>query len=224
LKRTLEAKEKKMRDDLTKFFKAVEKYYLTYLTDPKYMQKIDPVLLLDRDNKDLLRKKRKYVKKDDGSYFLKLVEKYKNECVPAPCVITVHKLPKQTQAIDIEGQENSQVNIEDLPDRYEILEISTPKPAPKRDRRLTPDDEIWTIMPYKGLTPEQKYKKYRKILIQMRKRKNNLEQKRKEARKARQAQALAMERKKQEQRVRTSSRKRNNKKMIDEPLGIFWSL
>jgi len=196
----LDAREKKMRDDLTKFFKSLEKYYIAYINDPKnYGVAINPALLQDKESKALLKKKKKYIKKDDGSYFLKLVEKYRGHFVKTPCVITLQKLPDRPPEA-LEGPEGGAIEEESKP-RYEIIDITPPKIPPKKDRKLLPEDEIWVIMPYKGLTPEQKYKKYRKLSIKIRKKQLENEQKLKELKKK-----MKQNGQKREKKTRSASR------------------
>lgn len=83
---------------------------------------------------------------------MKLVDKYRDKYLNIPCSVTLQKSYEDETRQD-----------------YEILDIAPPRLPPKRDRKLTIDDELWIIMPYKNFTPEQKFDKYRKILTKLKK-------------------------------------------------------
>jgi hypothetical protein len=152
LKRIIESRENKMREEIERFFKAVEKYYVLLLNKPKNIDLTPtPAILQNIDKSSLLKKKKKHRKKDDNNYFMNLVEKYRVQNVETPSTITLQRIPTK-------GSKNL----------YEITDMLISKPHSQKDRKLHADDEIWAAMPYKTLTPEQKYKKYRKLLVKMR--------------------------------------------------------
>lgn len=171
----LEGKEKKKREEINKFFKATEKYYNTFsfqdaqligtLATPTLnatslfsTNSINPnrSLSLPPEGQDrmLIKKKKSantptHHKKDDGAYFLKLIEKYRPKYRKSPFIITL-----QQQVLELEWDSSNQ---------YQILDIEAPRGPLDPNRELTADDDIWELMPYKGLTPEQKYRKYKKL-------------------------------------------------------------
>jgi bromodomain and PHD finger-containing protein 1 len=152
LRRTLETKEKKYRDELTKFCKSIEKYYFTYVHELKGTSNPDLDGLTDDQAKLLLKKKKnKMILKDDASYFIKLVEGWRAKVPSQLSTITLQRVPIKDQAEQKDG--------------YILLDTSlAPKSAYLSTRRLTPQDELWNRMPYKHLTPDQKFKKYKKLL------------------------------------------------------------
>ena len=163
----LETKEKKKREEVNKFFKAIEKYYMTYLSDaPIYGLEIPPALLEDEEVKALIRKKKivetpSHQKKDDGSYFLKLVERYRRKSCKFPCTITLQKIKE----------------FEETTEFYEIVEIVPPRQPLDKNRELLENDPIWEIMQYKGLTPSQKFRKYKKLTHKTHKKQDDKESK-----------------------------------------------
>lgn len=147
----MESRENKIRDEINKFFKAIEKYYASYMNETQQMNLFaEHTPQKEPGNKAAIKKKLNL--KDDRGYFMKQVERYRDLSAKAPCSITVEKIS--------EDMDNNQ---------YRLIEVIPPRLHTKKDRKLTADDEIWTIMPYKNLTPEQKYEKYRRILIKLRK-------------------------------------------------------
>ena len=145
-----------MREDLYRFFRAVEKQHTAYLTEMK-QKGIEPgpaqTILKEQEAKSLHLKKKKALSiKEEGNYFLKLIEKYIELYRSMPFSITLQH-----------------VLSEDYPDKYKLLDTSFPRKIVKNDKRLTPEDEIWSVMPYKNLTPEQKYLKYKRLYTQMKK-------------------------------------------------------
>ena len=180
----LENKEKKKREEINKFFKAAEKCFAFSYQDPQLFGQISTPNLnnasvfntvsvdshrsssLPPESKDrILFKKKKSAntptnsKKDDSTYFLKLVEKYRTKFHKSPFIISL-----QRQILDLEL--NS-------PGLYQITDIQVPKGQPDEHRDLVVDDDIWQLMPYKGLTSEQKYRKYKKLIGRAQKRQDS---------------------------------------------------
>jgi len=152
LKRILESKENKIREEIDRFFKTIEKHYLNFLAETQQHTFINDQSQQKDVTKKLSLKSKINNLKDDRGYFMKLVEKYRMASTEIPCTITVKWVPREWNA-----------------NLYEVTDYTLPRPALKPDRKLTPEDIIWSIMPYKNLTPEQKYDKYRKILIRLKK-------------------------------------------------------
>lgn len=145
-----------MREDLYRFFKAVERQHTAYLTEMK-QKGIEPgpaqTILKEQEAKSLHLKKKKALSiKEEGNYFLKLIEKYIELYRSMPFSISVQHIAS-----------------EEYPDQYKLTDITFPRKIAKNDKRLTPEDEIWSVMPYKNLTPEQKYLKYKKLYTQTKK-------------------------------------------------------
>lgn len=151
----IEAKDKKKRDEVNKFFKAIDKYYMTYLSEPQSSglpSGMSSNFGLFSSEIPKIHKKKSYVttttvaqqpKKED---FLKLVEKYRKKMCKEPCSITL--------------QERIEDGLWESKYLYEIIDIQPPL---DKDRELLADDDIWEVMPYKGLTADQKYRKYKEL-------------------------------------------------------------
>jgi len=152
LKRILESKENKIREDIDRFFKTIDKQYMNFLAETQQLSILNDQSQQKDPSKKISIKNKLNNMKDDRGYFMKLVEKYRMASNEIPCSITVKWVPHEWNA-----------------NLYEISDITLPRPALKPDRKLTPEDIIWSVMPYKNLTPEQKYDKYRKILIRLKK-------------------------------------------------------
>lgn len=176
LKRTLESKDKKNREDITRFFKALDRYYLTFLNEPRLFglegsavipQNEEVAKILAATTAAPKKKKPQESapptsRREDGSYYFKLVEKFRKKSCKIPCYITLQKTH------DMENVET-----------YKILEVTNPKPPLAPDRRLGEKDPIWEMMQYKGLTSLQKYRKYKKIEYKMKKKAREKEEKEK---------------------------------------------
>ena len=78
-----------MRDDLSKFFKALEKYYNAYINDPQNATVgiVDQSVIREKENALLSKKKNKPPKKDDSGYFMKLIDKYRDKYIKQPFTI-----------------------------------------------------------------------------------------------------------------------------------------
>lgn len=151
----IEARDKKKRDEVNKFFKAIDKYYMTYLSEPQssgLSSGMSSNFGTFATEIPKLPKKKSYVttttmaqpKKED---FLKLVEKFKKKMCKEPCTITLKEKIE-------DGLWESKI-------LYEILDIQAPL---DKDRELLADDDIWEVMPYKGLTADQKFRKYKELM------------------------------------------------------------
>ena len=176
MKRTLESKDKKNREDITRFFKALDRYYLTFLNEPRlFGLEGSAVVPQNEEVAKILAaavsvpKKKKpqenappTSRREDGSYYFKLVEKFRKKSCKIPCYITLQKTH------DVENAET-----------YKVLEVTNPKPPLAPDRRLGEKDPIWEMMQYKGLTSLQKYRKYKKIEYKMKKKAREREEKEK---------------------------------------------
>ncbi len=174
-----------MKEEIHQFFKLVEKYCHNMTNNAHNNHgaaTVDPILAPE--------KVRKSEKREDTDYFMSLVEKYREITAKKPCVITLETAFEE---------ENEEGNNEKL---YNILNISYPKANFTKDRKLVADDEIWGVLPYKNYTPEQKYKKYRKICSVVRKESKAKEMKmdfvKKNLERARQMRQKSIERKKKE--------------------------
>jgi len=198
LRRTLESKEKKMKEEISQFFKLVEKYChnMTNNSHNNHTGPVDPILAPE--------KVRKSEKREDTDYFMSLVEKYREITAKKPCVITLET------AFEEEKEEGNNEKF------YNILNISLPKANFTKNRKLVADDEIWGVLPYKNYTPEQKYKKYRKICSVMRKESKAKEVKldfmRKNLEKARQMrQNIVAQKKKEEEETKAKNKTKATK-------------
>ena len=97
--------------------------------------------------------KKQFFTKDDACYFMKLIEIYKKKIPSQYSTITLQK-------VIIKDEENNS-------DKESYMHLETflaPKSSYLPHRKLTSIDEIWNQMSYKNLSPEQKYKKYKKLL------------------------------------------------------------
>lgn len=187
-----------MKEEISQFFKLVEKYChnMTNNSHNNHTGPVDPILAPE--------KVRKSEKREDTDYFMSLVEKYREITAKKPCVITLET------AFEEEKEEGNNEKF------YNILNISLPKANFTKNRKLVADDEIWGVLPYKNYTPEQKYKKYRKICSVMRKESKAKEVKldfmRKNLEKARQMrQNIVAQKKKEEEETKAKNKTKATK-------------
>jgi len=156
LKRTIEGLESKMREDIQKYFAAIEKQYAAYLLESQPARpEINTSRALTKEQaiqEENLKKKKALSIREEGNYFLRLIDKYIAQHRNLPLSITLQSLPS-----------------EDGADKFEIFDINIPKINNRNKTKLSSDDEIWRSMPYKNLTPEQKYQKYSKLHSLMKK-------------------------------------------------------
>jgi len=135
-----------MKEEINKFVKMVEKYCIAMTNNQQSLNGAqDPIL------DPSLRARRQEKMKEINDY-IALVDKYKVLTAEQQCTIMLED-----------------ANPEYPNTAYNIVSVSLPKLNFTKNRKLTADDEIWTIMPYKDFTPEQKYKKYRKLVLKLRK-------------------------------------------------------
>jgi len=173
LKRTLESKDKKNREDITRFFKALDRYYLAYLNEPRLFGVDIPGLGVVPQNEEVAKilstviKKKKPAenmppisRREDGTYYFKLVERFRKKSCKIPCYITLQRTHEK---------ENTET--------YKVLDVTPPKQPLAPDRRLGEKDPIWEMIQYKGLTSLQKYRKYKKIEYKMKKKAQEKEEK-----------------------------------------------
>jgi len=149
LRRTLESQEKKMKEEIEKFFKFAEKYCTTMVSLNYQRQRqgsLTEQITLDQ-NTGYQRMRRK---EDDPSY-LNLIQKYKE--------IISQKNSSLSLESNHKGESENVFSIKDALESHMWI---------NKDKMLAADDEVWGIMPYKNLTPEQKYNKYRKICAKLR--------------------------------------------------------
>jgi len=157
LKRTIESLENKMKDEIQKFFNAIDKQYAAYLQESKPSRPelhasntaLTKEQILQEEN---LKRKKLLSIREEGNYFLKLIDKYITQHKNQPLSITLQSVPSA-----------------DGVDKFEIFDINIPKATHRAKTKLSFDDEIWRNMPYKNLTPEQKYQKYSKLHAEMKK-------------------------------------------------------
>ena len=97
--------------------------------------------------------KKQFFTKDDASYFMSLIEIYKKKIPSQYSTITLQKIIIKDE--------------EDNSDKESYMHLETflaPKSFYLAHRKLTSSDEIWNQMSYKNFSPEQKYKKYKRLL------------------------------------------------------------
>ena len=145
LRRTLETQEKKLKDELDKFFKLAEKFCSTMASLHNQRQK--QIVLNETITTDMnSQQKKRGAKKEDMTSYLNLVKKYKE----IASKISDFELSKNNKKRDFENS-------------FLIKEENKTIKSIISETMLTVDDEVWKIMPYKNLTPEQKYNKYKRI-------------------------------------------------------------
>lgn len=170
LRRTLESKEKKQREDIYKFCKTVEKYY-NYCSSNKKPPKKQPVIAKPKTeekerveraggNKANQKQKNKLLKEtmatNSSQLFLNLVEEWRRKVPSSLYTITLAKM-RHT----IKDDENQIIKEE----MFKVIDTHVPRAD--AGKKLGLGEEIWTHMPYKNYTPLQKYKLYRKITKKM---------------------------------------------------------
>lgn len=152
LKRTLETRENQAKGEIERFFKGIEKYYTAFLMEPTKFELIPDSSLSQQqeENKLLIKKNKKRYQRDDSDHFMNLIDKYRKKQMKKPSTITLQKIASENSC-----------------QHYEIIEIETPKNPNQKYKKLHINDDIWVQMPYKGLTPYEKYKKYKRILVKV---------------------------------------------------------
>ena len=168
LRRTLEISESKQKSDIFKFCRAIERYYQLYSSEET---KAKSLLLEPKAHSSLVesstlsQKLKKSSKKTETNYFdspfmteskrkyLSLVEEWRKKVPSMLYTITLAK----TRFL-AKDKDNNIVK----EDGYTVIDTHTPRRNPHK--KLGADDEVWFCMPYKNLTPTQKFKKYKKII------------------------------------------------------------
>ena len=145
-----------MKQEIEDFFKAVEKHYINFLSAPKMPELVhNPIIPQDLDKKSLSKKslskkKRKNSKKEDAASFLRLVEEYQTKFQERSVTITIQDLtPNNSNKL------------------YKVIDIPNLSTSSQSNKRIHANDELWTIIPYRTLTPHQKFQKYKKLKAQV---------------------------------------------------------
>lgn len=115
---------------------------------------------IEGSKKSLLKKQKKKLLLQSGTsnMFLNLVEEWKKKVPSALFTITLAKVRHA-----VKDDDNNIV-------KEEIFKVTdTHIPRTSINKKLSADDELWSYMPYKSLTPAQKYKKYKKIMNKIKK-------------------------------------------------------
>lgn len=107
------------------------------------------------------REEKKHVNKDvagmsSTQLYLNLVEEWRKKVPENLYTITLEK--KRLTLKDAENQFTKE-------EVYRVIDTNVPRANPSK--RLNMNDQVWSIMPYKNLTPQQKYKKYKKITMKL---------------------------------------------------------
>mgnify|MGYP000863141416 FL=1 len=166
LRRTIEAKDKKQKEDILKFCRAAERYHSLYAAATKSTKTNSGENAPQTDSKDAQAKssalqkklslslKKKLSKYDPGTLYLNLVEEWRKKVPSKLYTITLAKT-RHTVKDDF-----GSIVKEDV---FKVTDIHIPRSNPHK--KIGADDEVWTHMPYKNLTPAQKYKKYKKFMM-----------------------------------------------------------
>lgn len=97
---------------------------------------------------------KKLSKYDPGTLYLNLVEEWRKKIPSKLYTITLIKARHTVK------DEFGSIIKEDV---FKVTDTHIPRQNPHK--KIGADDEVWTIMPYKNLTPAQKYKKYKKFMM-----------------------------------------------------------
>ena len=139
-----------MKQETEDFFKAVEKHYINFLSAPKTPELVHaPIIPQELDKKPLSKKKRKNSKKEEAASFLRLVEEYQE-----------YQTKFQEKSVTITIQDLTPNNPNKL---YKVIDVPSLSTSSQGNKRIHANDEIWAMIPYRTLTPHQKFQKYKKL-------------------------------------------------------------
>ena len=155
IRHVIETKQRKEKEEIVKFCRAIERNSQSHVLDQK-----SAANHLKSHHDPSLAKKKKAKKKQD-SHFLQQIETLKKKYPATKYFIKLKRITTTTSTdFQLDGAAESKTV-----EHYEVLETEELPNDPNRE--LTPDDEIWKYVVYKGCTPLQKYNRYKKLMSEL---------------------------------------------------------